>query len=987
MATPAIIFKMSFNYNWHIGGYDFLEYMNRPEAFNKTAHLRDEYKDFIDYMSNTEKSDGLFDAASDLLDEQEIEQYRRQEEQSQAEGCPKYYGVISFDNDFLIDNGVMTSDGRLDVGLLKELTRDGMSQLISTSNKLSASNVYWNAAIHTNTDNIHVHYALCEYHRLEDRQRIYRDKDMIEQPAFNALKSRVLNRIVGKEFVTELTKLEREVLLDGIKHTAPSSKEQLAQLAAILPPEGGWQYGRKKMKPYLSRIDECVDKIIRSDESLFKSYEEYIKRLDERTVTIKENFYGSNKTQLYLAYKRKKLADFYNRAGNIVLKAIEEAEQEQLVGAGAPIFPRERPLVGAEGLSHGGTPVASSTGTAPYPASKKRPSFRAGNLAEWNSVRHQHARPPHSSNKPSYHLPEEEQSEVPQGRFNRALSAGKYILDWNSKYKKAVGIIYAADSTDEQMKEAKDIFLSESNRGNVLAMCELAKLEKADGNENRAHELNKEALEGFTELLAAAPPKKKPYLQYRLGKMYLYGVGTDIDYDKAYGYINEAALAGNQYAEFTMGSMYRYGTGTALDYQEALLWYERSAAKGQPYAAYASASLMEQLGNHPQEVIDERYRQALSAFLALDTQKKADDEMLSKIGLMYLKGKGTEIDIEAAERYLDRASKLKNSKAAYALGCLYIEKDELDKAIIQLTAAEEQKNGYAAYRLAKLYLDSTNEIYDVNKAIEHLNKAATLDMMTAYLSLGKIYSDSNDKEHYDIRKAIASYETAYSDTGLKTYAACKLAKLYLIEGENRSTERAIEVLEGVPDNPFASVMLGKIYSDPEYKEQYNVGKAIEAYERAYASDDSFKEAVAYRLAKLYLTEGENRDDLRAVELLTSIADIDTNATFLLGRLYYNGTVNIEQDRNKGRQLIEAAAEGGNEYAKRYLDYLDRSTSRNRNSPAAPNISNLISATSGVARNTYLMMSRIYRDMERHHSQTLREFEREQAINDMRGRAY
>ncbi len=88
---------------------------------------------------------------------------------------------------------------------------------------------------------------------------------------------------------------------------------------------------------------------------------------------------------------------------------------------------------------------------------------------------------------------------------------------------------------------------------------------------------------------------------------------------------------------------------------------------------------------------------------------------------------------------------------------------------------------------------------------------------------------------------------------LKTYAACKLAKLYLIEGENRSTERAIEVLEGVPDNPFASVMLGKIYSDPEYKEQYNVGKAIEAYERAYASDDSFKEAVAYRLAKLYLT--------------------------------------------------------------------------------------------------------------------------------------
>ena len=298
--------------------------MQRPEAFKKTNHLRDEYKDFIDYMSNSEKSDGLFDSVCDFLDEQDVEQYRRLEEHSQLEGCPKYYGVISFDNDFLKDNGVLTDDGRLDVGLLKQLTRDGMSQLISTSNKLDASNVYWNAAIHTNTDNIHIHYAMCEYHRLEDRQKIYRDKDMIEQPAFNALKSKVLNRIVGKDFVVELTKLEREVLLCGIKETAPREQEQLAQLAAILPQEGGWQYGRKKMKPYLPRINECVDSIIRSDEALSRSYDEYIKKLNERTVTIKEHYYGSNKTQLYLAYKRNKLADFYNRAGNIVLQAIEE---------------------------------------------------------------------------------------------------------------------------------------------------------------------------------------------------------------------------------------------------------------------------------------------------------------------------------------------------------------------------------------------------------------------------------------------------------------------------------------------------------------------------------------------------------------------------------------------------------------------------------------------------------------------------------------
>ena len=49
---PAVVFVLGFAYNWKTGGYDYLEYMSRPEAFEKTKHLSDEYKDFIDYMSN-----------------------------------------------------------------------------------------------------------------------------------------------------------------------------------------------------------------------------------------------------------------------------------------------------------------------------------------------------------------------------------------------------------------------------------------------------------------------------------------------------------------------------------------------------------------------------------------------------------------------------------------------------------------------------------------------------------------------------------------------------------------------------------------------------------------------------------------------------------------------------------------------------------------------------------------------------------------------
>ena len=70
--------------------------------------------------------------------------------------------------------------------------------MISTSNKLDNDNVYWTGAIHTNTDNIHIHFSICEYERREDRCKVYRDKDCIEVKAFDKLKSKIVNRVLGQ---------------------------------------------------------------------------------------------------------------------------------------------------------------------------------------------------------------------------------------------------------------------------------------------------------------------------------------------------------------------------------------------------------------------------------------------------------------------------------------------------------------------------------------------------------------------------------------------------------------------------------------------------------------------------------------------------------------------------------------------------------------------------------------------------------------------
>ncbi|MFR8295126.1 MAG: relaxase MobL [Ruminococcus sp.] len=46
-------------------------------------------------------------------------------------GCPKYVGYLSFDNKFLVDNGLMIGEV-LDRAKLMDIARKGISSLITT---------------------------------------------------------------------------------------------------------------------------------------------------------------------------------------------------------------------------------------------------------------------------------------------------------------------------------------------------------------------------------------------------------------------------------------------------------------------------------------------------------------------------------------------------------------------------------------------------------------------------------------------------------------------------------------------------------------------------------------------------------------------------------------------------------------------------------------------------------------------------------------
>lgn len=334
--SPGVVFTMKFIYQWKVGGFDYLKYMSRPEAFQKLKHEHDEeFKDYMQYMSNSEKSDGIFDMNKDLLSEEEVDEYRKLEAESQNQGCPKYIGITSFDNDFLKENGIITPFG-LDSEKLKDIARCSISEMIYKSRKLDNDNVYWTAAIHTNTDNVHIHYAILERERLVERKN-----DTIEVEAFDALKSKVANKIIGQEQIKKLTELSRNCLLSGFNDTLKNEKTFIHLLDKLPENKKLWYYNRKEFKPYQDDVKKCVNQIVSSTPELQKNFNQYVTMIDSCSVKYKE-LYGDGNRHLYLKFKENKLEDFYSRAGNSILRELKNLDESVTSPSASKSVPSEK---------------------------------------------------------------------------------------------------------------------------------------------------------------------------------------------------------------------------------------------------------------------------------------------------------------------------------------------------------------------------------------------------------------------------------------------------------------------------------------------------------------------------------------------------------------------------------------------------------------------------------------------------------------------
>ena len=225
--------------------------------------------------------------------------------------------------------------------------------------------------------------------------------------------------------------------------------------------------------------------------------------------------------------------------------------------------------------------------------------------------------------------------------------------------------------------------------------------------------------------------KLQPYLQYRIGKMYCYGMGTKQNYAESFGWFLKSAYAGNKFAQFSLANQYYYGNGFYKDKQQALHWYMKAAEQGLPYAAYAVAQMYAngEAVLQYEATAQQYYVQAVAGFLKLEASDRADDNLLYKLGRMYRYGLGTEEDIPKALEYFTRSAKHGNTNARRMIAIEQLSGEhipqDVNKAVETLTELSDNGDAMSAYRLGKLYLFGTDGIdRDVSQAMQWLTQSA-----------------------------------------------------------------------------------------------------------------------------------------------------------------------------------------------------------------------------------------------------------------------
>ena len=189
------------------------------------------------------------------------------------------------------------------------------------------------------------------------------------------------------------------------------------------------------------------------------------------------------------------------------------------------------------------------------------------------------------------------------------------------------------------------------------------------------------------------------YDQFRLGQMYLEGIGVEKNEKKAAELFQKAANQGDAKAQFELGQMYEEGRGVEKNEKKAAEIYQKAANQGDVKAQFKLGQMYEEgrgveknetkaieayvnLTNKPHFNTFRMYEKCLERLeKVLQKESEAGDwtQLVTdafaqmQLSRMYLEGRGVKEDKKKAIELYERAANQGNKEAQFKLGQMYLE--------------------------------------------------------------------------------------------------------------------------------------------------------------------------------------------------------------------------------------------------------------------------------------------------------------------------
>jgi hypothetical protein len=323
---PAVVLKTIFVTCEKAEFRNYIEYVDRDDV-KKEQLENDLFSNYQDYMANPEKASSLFTKDQDRLNKEEKNRLKNLYKKAQENKSVMWQDVISFDNKWLEEHGIYDPKTKtLDEKKLMNATRQLMLEMMKRERMENSA--VWSAAIHYNTDNIHVHVAT-----VEPNPTRWRGKR--KPKTLDAMKSKVVNSIMDRsDQQKKINDLIRKNIVNRKKEDTTFNwknrklKAQFLEIYRQLPEDRRqWQYGYHTINPVRPSLDQLSKDYIQKHHK--KDYDLFLKELDKEVGVLKRAYgEGSEEKRRYENYKQNKIDELHKRMGNAFLTEMKAYDHE-----------------------------------------------------------------------------------------------------------------------------------------------------------------------------------------------------------------------------------------------------------------------------------------------------------------------------------------------------------------------------------------------------------------------------------------------------------------------------------------------------------------------------------------------------------------------------------------------------------------------------------------------------------------------------------